>query len=138
MPFSMKLFVTIWLVTVLRVAATGLAGRQCLRIRTITKNRMVYEWFTALAIGMFAYSLTDFALILNGIFNGPPNRATYPTKVLWISLALQIVQSLAMWTLAFVLLNGGAPGWIRRMIFAVLGKFPRVYAPPDDPKEKHP
>jgi hypothetical protein len=134
---SMQLFVFIWLAMTSRVWATVLAGRQCFRYRQTTPHRVIYQWMTAFGLGMWGYALTDAVIILNGVFNSPVDRAAYPTGPLWVSMLSQFGQSGAMWLITLVLLNGGAPGFVRAAIFWVLAKVPNAYEPPTGPQSEH-
>jgi hypothetical protein len=122
MTTSMKLFVLLWLVMASRVFGAIIGGREALRIRHRTKYRQIYEWFTALGIGMILWGVADLGLIWNSIVNGPPNRSTYPSKTLWFSISFQLIETMAVWIVTLVILNGGTPGYIRRSIFWVLTK----------------
>ena len=122
MTTPMKLFVFLWIIMVLRVAGAFIGGRQCLRIRHVTRFRQLYEWFTAFGIGMIMWGAADLGIIWNSVANGLPNRDLYPSKTLWVSIGFQLLESGAVWIITLVLLNGAAPGFIRRSIFWMLSK----------------
>jgi hypothetical protein len=118
----MKLFVLLWLIMTGRVFGALVGGRHCLRLRHLTKFRQLYEWLTAFGVGLVLWGIADLGLIWNSIANGPPNRDAYPSKTLWYSIGFQLLETLGVWLITLVLLNGGAPGSIRRVIFWVLSK----------------
>lgn len=122
MTSSMKLFVLLWLIMVGRVFGALIGGRQALRLRHGSKFRQIYEWFTALGVGMFLWGIGDLGVIWNSIVNGPPNRDAYPTVSLWYSIGFNLDITVAVWLITLVLLNGGSPGFIRNSIFWLLTK----------------
>jgi hypothetical protein len=138
MTTSMKLFVFLWLVMTSRIFGSLIGGREALRIRKNIelkpKYRKIYEWFSAFGIGLIMWGIADLGLVWNSIVNGPPNRESYPVKALWFSISFQLLQTIAVWVITLVILNGGAPGHLRKGIFFVMLKIGiMIPKPPDEP-----
>lgn len=136
-----RVFVALWLIMITRCTGVAMGARQCLRIRNRTSDEIVYEWFSALGFGFSLYAVSDVLSVFIGIAFGP-SALVYSQRFLWMALILELVQTAGMWVITLVLMNGGAPGFVRKNLFRILTwmRFMRNFdehatQPPQDPPQ---
>lgn len=122
MTLQMKLFAALWLVMILRGAGALIGGRHALRLRHETKYREIYEWFTAIGVGLILWGLVDLGLIWRSIVNDFARCAEYNPNILWYSIGLNLLSAVAVWTITLAILDGRSPGAIRGTLFWILTK----------------
>ena len=144
MNLQMKMFVALWLLMITRSVGAILAARHCLRIRDGSKTKAAYETFTAFGVGLGMWAVSDFLIIWNGVANVSPQIATnYKFSYLMVAMGLESFQTLGVWLIALVLMNGGVPGSFRKLAFGLLSKLglmgalPRYIPTQLDRVEKH-
>lgn len=119
------LLTAIWMVNMSSAVAAWFAGRYCFKARQITKNKSAFEWFTGLGVGFYLYTTYKFASTLNGVCCGPTDSAYSSAYVIqW--LLISFLETFGMWTMALVMMNGSAPGKVRRILFYILGKLGKM------------
>jgi len=119
MSIGEQILLVIWLLIIVDGVGAALGGRAAFRIRHFTKNSTVFNWFTALGVGLWIYAISDFIIVFNNIVSGPRD---YSAKWLVIAFVGRSLQALGAWTIALSLMDQQLPGILRRTIFRVLEK----------------
>lgn len=124
MNIGARIVVVIWLLIVARFVGTLIASRHCLRLRHAKKiDKPTYELLTAFGVGMGLYAISDFGLTIAGVTGLPTAvAATFPWSYTAQLFFWHSVQTIGVWTITLVLMNGGAPGKLRELIFFILKK----------------
>jgi hypothetical protein len=122
MTLQLKLFTALWLAMIFRGVGALLGGRHALRLRHETKYRQIYEWFTAIGVGLVLWGIVDIGLIWRSIVNDFARCSEYSPDILWYSIFLNLLSAIAVWTITLAILDGRAPGALRGAIFWLLTK----------------
>lgn len=112
----MKLFTVIWLLILSDGVAAFVGARAAWALRAEDHRR--FELAVALSFGLMSYSAARFSSVVNSIYHvtgaAPANSQLY-----W-SIVNAALQSLGMWVIALTLMNGRAPGRVRRALTRAL------------------
>lgn len=116
MTAGMKLLIFLYLIIITDGIGAAIAARQSFRISRATTATVVAQWFIAFGTGMALYSVAAFW----GVYNGAVNNPSPTTAVSWYLIAAilaRLLQTLGIWLIALVLMNGSTPGYVRSVLY---------------------